>query len=87
MNGSRRVDLNDVALLTDQSESALLSLLPYVTNTGTLGAPAVKSVQLGYGSWYWYLAPEGLVIPEIIPEPASLAVMLLGALALRRRRV
>ena len=86
MGSTRRIDLNDVALLTDMSQSALLNLLPYVTNTGTLGAPAVKSVQLGWESWYWYLAPEGLVIPEIIPEPASLAVMLLGALALRRRR-
>lgn len=63
----RRLNLNDVALLTDMSETQLDAVLAYVDNSGFKGAPTVKSVKLQDAGTMWYLAPADVEIP---PPPA-----------------
>ena len=63
----RRINLNDVALLTDMSEAQLDAALAYIDNSGVKGFPTVKSVKLQAAGTKWYLAPSDVEIP---PPPA-----------------
>ncbi len=69
LNVDQYIDLNDQAILTDMTQTALQAFVTGggFVNTGTQGAPTVKSVEINSVT-YWYVAPAGVSIPSTTPE-------------------